>query len=200
MGKNETEASLEAFRTLRAQGQRQPPALVSDGWGGIREALVEVYGELPPYKGRGRPPTKKQGSDTWQYLQLVKQRDAKGCLLAIKPKAIFGEEKNLLDLFGAHTAYIERSHLTMRNDNRRLCRKTLCFSKSLRLHRAAALWDDATYNLCKPLKSLRLDFNPHAERFERRYQHRTPATAAGLTDATWSVERLLRTVPIPDNS
>ena len=200
MGKNETEASVEAFRKLKAQGQRQPPALVSDGWGGIREALIEVYGAPPPYKGRGRPPTKKQGSDTWQYLQLVKQRDPKGRLLAIVPKAIFGEEKSLLDLFGAHTAYIERSHLTMRTDNRRLGRKTLCFSKSLHLHKAAALWDDATYNLCKPLKSLRLDLNPYAQRFERRYQHRTPATAAGLTDATWSVERLLRTVPIPSNS
>ena len=124
MGKTETEASLEAFRKLRAQGQRQPPALVSDGWGGIREALIEVYGEVPPYQGRGRPPIKKQGSSTWQYLQLIKQRDAKGRLLAIIPKAIFGEEQSLLDLFGAHTAYIERSHLTMRSDNRRLCRKT----------------------------------------------------------------------------
>ena len=155
---------------------------------------------MPPYQGRGRPPTKKQGASSWQYLQLVKQRDVKGRLLAIKPQAVFGEEQSLLDLFGVHTAYIERSHLTMRSDNRRLCRKTLCFSKSLRLHKAAAIWDDVTYNLCKPLKSLRLDLKPHAQRFEKRYQHRTPAAAAGVTDATWSVERLLRTVAIPDNS
>ena len=155
---------------------------------------------MPPYRGRGRPPTKKQGSSKWQYLQLVKRRDAKGRLLAITPKAIFGEEQRLLDLFGAHTAYIERTHLTMRNDNRRLCRKTLCFSKSLRLHKAAAMWDDALYNLCKPLKSLRLDLNPQAKRFEKRYQHRTPAMAAGLTTTIWSIERILRTLPIPNNS
>ena len=199
-GKNETEASLEAFEKRRAQGQSKPPALVSDGWGGVREALIEVYGEVPPYKGRGRPPTKKQGSSNWQYLQLVNRRDAKGRLLAITPKAIFGAEQTLLDRFGAHTAYIERTHLTMRNDNRRLCRKTLAFSKSLPLHRAAAIWDDVTYNLCKPLKSLRLDRNPQAKRFEKRFQHRTPAMAAGLTNAIWSIERLLRTVPIPNNS
>ena len=155
---------------------------------------------MPPYKGRGRPPTKKRGSDTWQYLQLVKQRDPKGRLLAITPKAVFGKKQSLLELLGCHTAYIERSHLTMRTNNRRLCRKTLCFSKSLHLHKAAAVWDDVTYNLCKPLKSLRLDCNPHAQRFERRYQHRTPAMAAGLTDAVWSTERLLRTVPIHNNS
>ena len=174
--------------------------MVSDGWGGIREALLEVYGELPPYKGRGRRPSKKQGSSAWQYLQVIKQRDTKGRLLEIQPKAIFGDEQNLLELFGCHTAYIERTHLTMRNDNRRLCRKALTFSKSLRLHKAAAIWDDVTYNLTKPLKSLRLDLNPHAKRFSKRYQHRTPAMAAGLTDAVWSIERLLRSVPVPNNS
>lgn len=200
MGKNETEASLEAFEKLKAQGQAVPPPLSSDGWGGIREAFIEVYGAVPPYQGRGRRPSKKQGSSQWQYLQIVKQRDNKGRLLAIKPKAVFGEDPSLLDIFGAHTAYIERSHLTMRNDNRRLCRKALTFSKSLRLHKAAAIWDDATYNLTKPLKSLRLDLNPQAKRFERRYQHRTPAMAAGLTDSVCSIERLLRTVPIPNNS
>ena len=155
---------------------------------------------MPPYRGRGRPPTRKQGSSKWQYLQLVKQRDARGRLVAITPKAIFGEEQSLLELFGCHTAYIERTHLTMRNDNRRLCRKTLAFSKSLPLHRAAAIWDDVTYNLCKPLRSLRLDCNPQAKRFERRYQPRTPAMAAGLTSAIWSIERILRTLPVPNNS
>ena len=162
--------------------------------------MLEVYGELPPYKGRGRRPSKKQGSSSWQYLQVIKQRDTKGRLLEIQPKAIFGDQQNLLELFGCHTAYIERTHLTMRNDNRRLCRKALTFSKSLRLHKAAAIWDDVTYNLTQPLKSLRLDLNPHAKRFSRRYQPRTPAMAAGLTDAVWSIERLLRSVPIPNNS
>ena len=200
MGKSETEASLEVFKKLKAQGQNQPPALVSDGWGGIREALLEVYGSVPPYRGRGRRPTKKRGATTWQYLQLIKQRDAKGRLLGIKPKAVFGDEQRLIERFGKQTAYIERTHLTMRSDNRRLCRKTLCFSKSLRRHKAAAIWDDVTYNLSKPLKSLRLDLNPHVKRFEKRYQHRTPAMAAGLTNAIWPIERLLRTVPIPNNS
>ena len=185
---------------MKKQGQKSAPALVSDGWGGIREALVEVYGQVPAYQGRGRPPRKKQALPEWQYLQIVKQRNSKGRLTGVKPKAIFGEEEDLLELFGAHTAYIERSHLTMRQDNARLRRKTLSFSKDTRCHEAAALFDDAIYNLVKPLKSLRLDVNPKAHKFEQRYQHRTPAMAAGLTHHIWELVELFRTVVVPNNS
>jgi IS1 family transposase len=34
---------------------------------------------------------------------------------------------------GGHTAYVERTHLTSRQMNRRLARKTLSFSKELEL-------------------------------------------------------------------
>jgi signal transduction histidine kinase len=47
---------------------------VSDGWGGHHEALLEVFGQVPRYGGRGRPPTKKHPQAHWLYLQLVKQR------------------------------------------------------------------------------------------------------------------------------
>ena len=64
MAKDETEASKKAFTKLKEEGQTKPPALVSDGWGGIREALIDVYGAVPEYKGRGRYPKLKRGSDT----------------------------------------------------------------------------------------------------------------------------------------
>ena len=200
MAKDETEASKEAFAKLKDQGQSKPPALVSDGWGGIREALIDVYGVVPEYKGHGRPPTLKRGSDTWQYLQIVKQRDEKGKFLGTKPKAIFGSKDVLLELFGQHTAYIERTHLTMRTNNARLARKSITFSKKLIFHKAGIIWDDVTYNLCKAHKSLRIDTNPNAKRFEPRYKHQTPAMAAKLTDHIWTYEELLRSLPIPTNS
>jgi hypothetical protein len=58
--KNETEAAIEAFEQLKGRGQRHSaPPLVSDGR--LRdEAMVEVWGKVPEYKGRGRPPTKKR--------------------------------------------------------------------------------------------------------------------------------------------
>jgi hypothetical protein len=76
MAKTETEASQIVFTALKQRGHPdKPPPTISDGWGGIREAMVEVYGQAPPYSGRGRPPTLKQPGKDWQYLQMVKQRE-----------------------------------------------------------------------------------------------------------------------------
>ncbi|RMD48014.1 MAG: hypothetical protein D6835_06775, partial [Candidatus Thermofonsia bacterium] len=73
IAKTETEASQIVFTTLKQRGHPDtPPPTISDGWGGIREAMVEVYGRVPPYSGRGRLPILKQPGEDWQYLQMVK--------------------------------------------------------------------------------------------------------------------------------
>ncbi|MCB0208154.1 MAG: hypothetical protein KDJ52_02415 [Anaerolineae bacterium] len=75
IAKTETEASGQVFATLKERGHPEaPPPTVSDGWGGIREAMVDIYGQVPDYSGCGRPPTQKQPQTRWQYLQVVKQR------------------------------------------------------------------------------------------------------------------------------
>ena len=113
IAKTETEASEEVFRTLQqSRGHPdKPPPTISDGWGGIREAMVQVWGKVPEYKGRGRPPEKKRSQDGWKYLQVIKERDEKDRMRETKKKAIFGKEKSLLELFEEHTAYVERTHL-----------------------------------------------------------------------------------------
>jgi hypothetical protein len=198
IAKTETEASEKVFRTIKAdRGHSEvPPPTISDGWGGIREAMVQVWGKVPEYKGRGRPPEKKRPQDGWKYLQIIKERDEKDRVTGTQKKAVFGEEETLLDIFEEHTAYVERTHLTMRQMNSRLVRKGLGFSKELPMHRAAAAWEDATYNLTRTHKSLRIDLTgPLNGRRGRRWKRRTPAMAAGLTDQVWSTEKLLRTVP-----
>lgn len=114
IGQTETEASGEVFQTLKSARDHpeKPPPTVSDGWGGIREAMVQVWGKVPEYKGRGRPQEKKRSQDGWKYLQVIKERDEKGRVTG--RKVIFGEEEEVLDLFEKHTAYVERIHLTMR--------------------------------------------------------------------------------------
>ena len=43
IGKSETEAAIEVFQTLKRRGHPDaPPPTVSDGCGGIREAMLEV--------------------------------------------------------------------------------------------------------------------------------------------------------------
>ncbi len=62
----ESEASMIVFQTLKQRGHPdKPPPTISDDWDGIREAMVEVCGQVPAYSGRGRPPTQKLPSDDW---------------------------------------------------------------------------------------------------------------------------------------
>ena len=194
IAKTETEAALEVFQTLKHRGHPDaPPPTVSDGWGGIDEAMVEVYGVIPEYKGVGRPPTRKRPQPDWQYLQVVKQRE-NGRVVGTKLRVIYGDEDEVLKLLGKSIAYVERTHLTMRLFNGRLTRKTLAFSKLLEMYRASAVWEDLAYDLVRPLKTLRVEVFDDPN---RRWKPRTPAMAAGLTDHIWTVKELLKTVVPP---
>ena len=197
IAKTETKASMEVFRTLKRRGHPDlPPPTISDGWGGIDEGMLEIYGETPVYSGRGRPPTHKQPQEGWQYLQMVKQRE-NGRVIGTQLRLIYGDKKTVLEVLGKSTAYIERTHLTMRHFNSRLTRKTLAFSKELEMHKKAALWEDMYYNFMRPHKSLR---RKTTNDLKRRWQKRTPAMAADLTDHIWTVKELLTTLPLPSDN
>jgi hypothetical protein len=198
IAKSETQAAIEAFEQLKERrGHRHsPPPLVSDGWGGYDEAMVEVWGKVPEYGGSGRPPTKKKPQADWQYLQMVKQRE-NGRVIGMKAKTIYGEEREVLKLLGASTSYVERTNLTSRHMNGRLVRKTLGYSKELAMLRASSIWEDALYNLGRALKTLRTE-NPRAGK--RRWKRRSPTMAAGLTDHIWEIEELLTTLPLPSTN
>jgi hypothetical protein len=62
--------------------------------------------------------------------------------------------------------------------------------------RASSLWEDVVYNLTRPVKTLRLAVFQDG----RRWQPRSPAMAAGLTDHLWSIRELLMRIPVPANS
>lgn len=199
IAKNETLASIDVFQTLKRRGHPDgPPPTISDGWGGIDEAMIVVYGVVPEYTGHGRPPTRKRAGADWQYLQMVKQRDEHGRVQGVKLRVVFGTPSKVLALLGESTAYVERSNLTSRLFNGRQVRKTLAFSKDPEMNRAAAIWEDSYYNLLRPHKSLRI-LDQDGSR--RRWRPRTPAMAAGLTDPIWTVKELLMNLPLPrDNN
>lgn len=192
--KTETLASIKVFETLKQRGHPDgPPPTVSDGWGGIDEAMVEVYGKVPEYKGWGRPPTNKQPQPDWQYLQMVKQR-RNGRVIGTRLRVIYGDEQEVIALLGQSTAYIERSNLTSRTFNSRLGRKTLAFSKHAQMYEASCAWEDVIYNLGRSHKSLRYEVLHEGRRWEKR----SPAIAAGLTDHIWSVEEILTSIVAPN--
>ncbi|NKB67618.1 MAG: hypothetical protein GKR89_11185 [Candidatus Latescibacteria bacterium] len=52
IAKTETLASIDVFETLKRRGHPDaPPATVSDGWGGIEDSMIYVYGQVPPIRG-----------------------------------------------------------------------------------------------------------------------------------------------------
>ena len=170
----------------------EPPAISSDGNDSYPEAMLETWGKLPEYSGRGRPPIRKQPQPGWKCLQVTKHRSS-GRLIGITYRVVYGDPKEIPDLMGLNTSYVERTNLTSRQMNGRMVRKTLSFSKDEEMLEASCAWEDWIYNLTRPIKSLRFEVNEG----QQRRQSRSAAMAAGLTDHVWTIEELMIKVLVP---
>jgi hypothetical protein len=171
---------------------KEPPAISSDGNDSYPEAMLATWGVLPGYSGRGRPPTRKQPQPGWKCLQVTKHRSS-GRLIGITYRVVYGDSKEVCDLLGLNTAFVERTNLTSRQMNGRMVRKTLSFSKEEKMLEASCAWEDWVYNLTRPIKSLRSEVNDG----QQRWKPRSAAMAAGLTDHIWTIEELLMAVVVP---
>lgn len=199
--KLEVQATEQALGLLqRRSSKTMPPPLASDGGSGCEDAMLEVYGQIPPYSGRRRRPKRKVAAAGWKYLKVIKYPTSNQRTKPIR-KVIFGHLKEVLSLLAKGTVKVERTHLTMRLSNGRLTRKTLGYSKKLENHRLSAAWEDIFYNLSHPIRTLKIKLpeadNPKSnKRFEPKWLHRSAAMAAGLADHVWSVKELLTAIPI----
>jgi hypothetical protein len=195
IAKTEEEVAPQLMQQIKKhQPNEKPPALATDGRGAYREAMLSTWGKVPEYSGHGRPPTRPQPDKDWQYLQVIKKREGSK-LVRVTTKVVYGDPEVVKNLLGEHTAYVERTNLTSRQMNGRLVRKTLSFSKELRLLQAASALEDALYNFTRPVKTLRIEVANHSK--QPRWQQRTPAMAAGLTDHIWTTKELLHFVLVP---
>jgi hypothetical protein len=100
---------------------------------------------------------------------------------AIIPEVLGGQQIN--------TASVERDNRTSRQSIGRLVRKTLSHSKKSSFLRRHLALEDAVCNCGRPHQALRIAV-PHPTP-GRKWQQRTPAMAAELTDHIWSLEALL---------
>jgi hypothetical protein len=173
----------------------EPPAISSDGNDSYPEAMLETWGKLPEYSGRGRPPTHKQPQPGWKCLQVSKHR-SEGRLVRVTHRVVYGDPEEVPNLMGLNTAYVERTNLTSRQMNGRMVRKTLSFSKEEKMLEAACALEDIIYNLTRPVKSLRLEVNDGP----RKWGPRSPAMAARLTDHIWTLAELMMTVVVTDRN
>jgi hypothetical protein len=193
IGKNEEEVAVVMMSQIRDRyNPIEPPAISSDGNDSYPEAMLETWGKLPEYTGRGRPPTRKQPQPGWKCLQVTKHRSGSR-LIGVTHKVVYGDPSEVPDFLGLNTAYVERTNLTSRQMNGRMVRKTLSFSKEEKMLRASCALEDLVYNLAKPVKSLRVEINND----QRRWELRSPAMAAGITDHIWTIGEIMMMLAVP---
>lgn len=151
------------------------PLFVSDGLSMYTNALLKEYGHFiePPRTGLpGRPKKPVLVPDPiLKYAQVVKSRQGKK-VKKIYKKVIFGEVND----HDISTSYIERQNLSFRQDNNRVSRKTIGFSKkSTPLSDQMTLYS-ANFNFCRKHRGL-------AKKDEQGQKiSQSPAMAYGLFD------------------
>jgi len=178
--------------------------LTSDALPHYTQAILRVFGVWvqPVRKGnRGRYPKPRQVPPAdLQYATVCKKR-RRGRVVQVTTRIVYGRMKPVLarlEPLGQtiNTSFVERFNLTLRHLVSRLHRKSLCFSKKreyLVWHVHLAL---AYYHCGRVHASLRVRLpEPLPTRgtgSPKKWEQRTPAMAAGLTDHIWSMEELLK--------
>lgn len=148
--KTEDEVAMELMAQLKGSGHPDdPPGVATDGNDSYRVAMVETWGDVPEYSGRGRPTTAKQDRPQWNLIQIVKHRSGVR-LKGITHRAVYGDPEKVCNLMGKHTSYVERTQPTSRQMDGRLVHKTLSFSKELEMLRDSCAWKDWVYIVVAP--------------------------------------------------
>jgi IS1 family transposase len=134
----------------------------TDGWGGYTNNIPFVF---------------RNDADFGQLIktyasQQEQTRYSPAMIIRAEKRAVFGSP----DPDNICTSHIERLNLTLRMNLRRFTRLTNAHSKSWKHHEAMQNILFAWYNFSRVHASL---------------DKKTPAMESGLTDAVWSIERLL---------
>lgn len=161
------------------------PLFVTDGLNFYKVSLLKQYGKLqtfPRTGKRGRPKLPKLiASELLRYAQVIKHR-VEGILTKVKKKNIFGEN---IDPKMISTSYIERLNLTCRQDNNRISRKTIGFSKKKEELDHQMILYLANFNYCRKHRALKYKDVSGESKLN------CPAKHANLIDHIWDLRELL---------
>lgn len=180
-----SQKSADRLVKRTAQCLKGMPLFVTDGLKFYRIALLKQYGRLKSFARtgkRGRPRLSRLMSDELlKYAQIIKQRAGR-VLKRVKKKAIFGKD---IDPKMISTSYIERHNLTCRQDNNRISRKTIGFSKEEKPLDQQMILYFAKFNFCRKHRALSYKDENGIKKFN------SPAKQAGLIGHVWSLRELL---------
>ena len=133
------------------------------------------------------------------YATVHREREG-GRVVLVTTQVVYGSLKEVLACLKPlkqtiNTSFVERMNLTLRHLLSRLHRRSLWFSKrreylACHLHLALAYYHFVRYH-----SSLRVRLShpipTRGNGSPKKWEQRTPAMAAGLTDHAWSLEELL---------
>lgn len=205
VGKRDQESANLLLDRVKAVTDEHIPFFTSDQLPAYEDALLHTYGVWvqPERKGsRGRfPHPRLVPAADLLYAQVVKIREA-GRVIEVKTKIVFGKPEDIAAQLAhspvsdaLNTSFVERDNLTHRQSNRRLTRKTTGYSKDIAWLEKQLWLSSAYYHLVLPHHSLRQRLEmPEPTRGSgtlKKWQPRTPAIAAGITDHVWTTAELL---------
>jgi len=178
--------------------------LFSDGEPSYQTLFPEVFG-VPHRPARSRqrgrfPKLRYRIARTQAHVQIVKQRLGKR-VVNVDIRLAHGSHKRLkrelrrLGYRKPNTSAIERRNATARRMDACSVRKTLAFARTPETRDARGSWGMSVYNWVREHRSLRHRLAEPQGR--RKYERRSPAMAAGLTDHLWPIAELLRCPTYP---
>lgn len=161
------------------------PLFVTDGLRFYTKALLQYYGQLmdfPSTGKRGRPRISKIVPAPYlRYAQVIKHRK-EGRLTEVEHRVIFGND---IDPSQISTSLIERQNLTFRQDNNRISRKTIGFSKNHKGLTDQMMLYFTHFDFCRGHGSLKhKNQNGKLEKY-------SPAREQGITKHNWTLRELL---------
>jgi IS1 family transposase len=184
------------------------PLFLSDQLVHYTTALLTHFGhwvERPRRSKYGPAPKPRwEPLPALNYAQVVKRR-VKGHVVEVTQRVVFGCAETIKATlksagYRINTAFIERVNLTLRAHIPALARKVLSFAKTPDGLAQQVSVSRTYYNFCLPHLSLRIPLPEpiptKGNGSPKRWQARTPAVAAGITDHIWTVKELLL-FPVP---
>ncbi len=170
---------------------KAPELITTDELPAYKTAIETVFSEpvpTPTKRGPGRPRVlpERRLPDRLNYATVHKHRE-KNRVVKVEQRLVIGSQATLEKALRksrvscrVNTSFLERQNGADRGRNARKARKTYRFSKDWQVHEAMTYLTMYGYNFCWSVRTLRIKDAKH------KWQERTPAMAACLTDHVWT--------------